>query len=259
MILKRISEQIVSQNWFAVIVEFAIVVLGVFMGLQVQDWNDERKERIEEKDLLIRLYQETQELSANQRLDLEDRRQRAILLAGVTPVLYSIEPARSFSGIECREVLGSHVNRRPPDELPVLDEMIATGEFGILRDSAIKELLRQYILTRERTRAHYVEITNELFRLHSRYPDFIELEVVPVDSGLTYRSDVFTGDELGWTAVCHVDKMRANVALLNDFADNLARMRSVTAFMEQRQEILQELEASLSKKFDGAMVDGPIE
>jgi len=37
MILRRITEHVKSQNWFAVAVEFVIVVAGVFMGLQVQD------------------------------------------------------------------------------------------------------------------------------------------------------------------------------------------------------------------------------
>ena len=52
MILRRITEHLKSQNWFAVAIEFVIVVVGVFMGLQVQDWNDQRKERLEEYDLL---------------------------------------------------------------------------------------------------------------------------------------------------------------------------------------------------------------
>ena len=70
MILRRISENVKSQNWFAVIVEFVIVVVGVFMGLQVQDWNEARKERIEEGELLGRLYEETLGLIGTQRQEL---------------------------------------------------------------------------------------------------------------------------------------------------------------------------------------------
>ncbi|MFN2275594.1 MAG: hypothetical protein ACK2TX_12195, partial [Anaerolineales bacterium] len=70
MILRRISEHISSQNWFAVAVEFIIVVVGVFMGLQVQDWNEARKARIEETGLLSRLHVETRELLEKQREEL---------------------------------------------------------------------------------------------------------------------------------------------------------------------------------------------
>lgn len=35
MILRRITEHIKAHNWFAVLIDFLIVVLGVFVGLQV--------------------------------------------------------------------------------------------------------------------------------------------------------------------------------------------------------------------------------
>jgi len=259
MIIRRIAEHAKSQDWFSVMVEFAIVVAGVFMGLQVQDWSEERKERIEENELLDRLYEETQELLEAQRRELQDLRARTDTLAGINPVLYSQEPARAFSVDECREIVASHVNRRPPDELPVLDEMLATGEFGTLRDKVLKEQLRKYILIRERARSHYYETVNELFRLHSRYPDLITIGLVPIEAGQYYRSDALSGEGFGWYSVCNVEKMRANAAFLNEYADNLARMNSIAGFVEQRQENLEELEAALSARLGTAGGTGPTE
>ena len=92
MILRRITEHLKSQNWFAVAIEFVIVVVGVFMGLQVQDWNDQRKERLEEYDLLVRLYEETQTLLEAQREELVGLRSRADILMDANPVLFSQEP-----------------------------------------------------------------------------------------------------------------------------------------------------------------------
>ena len=77
MILRRISENVRSQNWFTVAVEFVIVVVGVFLGLQVQDWNEARKERIEEQGLLSRLHVETLELLEKQREELVGLNERA--------------------------------------------------------------------------------------------------------------------------------------------------------------------------------------
>src|SRR5210317_1812418 len=108
MILRRISENLRSQNWFAVIVELFIVVIGVFMGLQVQDWNEVRKERIEERELLSRLYEETLGLLETQRQELAGLRERADILIGVNPVLFSQEPLRDISGEECAGIAGSH-------------------------------------------------------------------------------------------------------------------------------------------------------
>lgn len=40
MLLRRITEHVTDQNWFAVGIDFAIVVIGVFIGIQVANWNE---------------------------------------------------------------------------------------------------------------------------------------------------------------------------------------------------------------------------
>lgn len=40
MILRRITGHVKDQNWFAVGVDFFIVVVGVFISIQVANWND---------------------------------------------------------------------------------------------------------------------------------------------------------------------------------------------------------------------------
>ena len=39
MILRRLSQHIKDQNWFAVALDFVIVVVGVFLGIQIGNWN----------------------------------------------------------------------------------------------------------------------------------------------------------------------------------------------------------------------------
>lgn len=253
MILRRITEHLKSQNWFAVAIEFVIVVVGVFMGLQVQDWNDQRKERLEEYDLLVRLYEETQTLLEAQSEELVGLRARADILMGANPVLFSQEPLRVLSGIECEHIASSHVYRRPPDELPVLDEMYATGRFDLLRDNAIKEQLRGYVLLRSRSRAYYEEATNELFRLHSRFPDLIAVGRVPKEAGNGRRWTRLSGEGLRWDPVCDVEKMRASTAFLNEYIDNLSRIGSLIDFTERRQAHLTELKSALSARVDDAV------
>lgn len=45
MILRRLSQSIKEQNWTAIIIEFVLLVSGVFLGIQVSNWNAERIER----------------------------------------------------------------------------------------------------------------------------------------------------------------------------------------------------------------------
>lgn len=45
MILRRIVDHLRQQHWTAIAIELLIVVLGVFIGTQVSNWNDTRIER----------------------------------------------------------------------------------------------------------------------------------------------------------------------------------------------------------------------
>lgn len=58
MIIKRISVGIKNQDWFVVTIEIMIVVAGIFIGLQVDDWNNERKFQQKETKLLLELKHE---------------------------------------------------------------------------------------------------------------------------------------------------------------------------------------------------------
>ena len=52
MILRRLSTSIRKQGWFAVIIETLIVVFGVFIGLQVNNWNNALGDRQSETQIL---------------------------------------------------------------------------------------------------------------------------------------------------------------------------------------------------------------
>lgn len=47
MVIRRIRDHVTAQNWFAVGIDIAIVVVGVFLGLQANNWNAARIERSE--------------------------------------------------------------------------------------------------------------------------------------------------------------------------------------------------------------------
>jgi hypothetical protein len=55
MILKRLSRAIREQNWFAVVLEICIVVLGVVIGFQVTAWGQARADRSQEQVYLRQL------------------------------------------------------------------------------------------------------------------------------------------------------------------------------------------------------------
>jgi hypothetical protein len=58
MILRRVTEHVKAQNWFAVGVDLVIVVVGVFIGIQVANWNEERTQKLRERSYLAQLCEE---------------------------------------------------------------------------------------------------------------------------------------------------------------------------------------------------------
>ncbi len=54
MLLRRITQHVRDQNWFAVFIDFIIVVVGVFIGIQVNNWNTQRIEDSLEHEYLQR-------------------------------------------------------------------------------------------------------------------------------------------------------------------------------------------------------------
>lgn len=55
MILRRVIAHFRKQEWTAIAIDFVIVVLGVFVGLQVNTWNAERGERAAARSYLERI------------------------------------------------------------------------------------------------------------------------------------------------------------------------------------------------------------
>ena len=62
MILRRLVANLRAQNWTAIGLELAIVIVGVFIGTQVSNWNEQRLERRQTERMLSQLQPELQGL-----------------------------------------------------------------------------------------------------------------------------------------------------------------------------------------------------
>ncbi|MDT0595253.1 hypothetical protein [Glaciecola petra] len=61
MLLRRITKHVKEQNWFAVSIDFFIVVIGVFIGIQVANWNEGQADQRRANDLVGRMISEAEE------------------------------------------------------------------------------------------------------------------------------------------------------------------------------------------------------
>lgn len=138
MLLRRFSEHVRAQNWTAVAIDFAVVVLGIFVGLQVDDWNNDRKLRVREQAHLVQL---AEDFRFNQQAasDLaEHHAERASELRFAIGVL-SREVA---SEDELERVRWAILRMRQHPPFPGTtggyDSLLASGDFAILRDADLK-------------------------------------------------------------------------------------------------------------------------
>lgn len=45
MILRRITKHVKDQNWFAVVLDFLIVVVGILIAFQITNWSEARGDK----------------------------------------------------------------------------------------------------------------------------------------------------------------------------------------------------------------------
>ena len=64
MIFKRAIAKLRAQDWTAIAIEICIVVIGVFIGTWVANWNQERQAQNQTRQMLIQLRPELQQLQA---------------------------------------------------------------------------------------------------------------------------------------------------------------------------------------------------
>jgi len=58
MLLRRVTKHVKDQNWFAVFIDFLIVVVGILIAFQITEWNEASQDRAIEKDYKVLLIED---------------------------------------------------------------------------------------------------------------------------------------------------------------------------------------------------------
>jgi hypothetical protein len=154
MIPRRIAEHVKAHNWFAVGIDFVIVVVGVFVGIQVSNWNAARQDHARAEKFLERIH-------AALLTDVEgvDRRLAywgKVQDYGAAALAYA-EEGRMKNGSAWETLLAfyqaSQVWTYSPADA-TYREMTAAGELGLLPD-ALRDGLASYYDVSQRNAAIY--------------------------------------------------------------------------------------------------------
>ena len=139
MILNRLSRAIAKQNWGTVVLEILVVVVGIFLGLRVDDWNESRKNRQLESVYLDKLYADVstmrQELDRN-RARAQEARQRMIAAVLALESCTTDDQAKS----DLKFTLERYQVQGPISYLgATYDEMVESGALARIEDHQLKQ------------------------------------------------------------------------------------------------------------------------
>ncbi len=204
MILRRLSTAVRKQDWFTVVVEIMIVVLGVFLGLQVNNWNEARADQQREASYTVRLHEDVVSLQALRGSLLSFRGTWADGFRSASRVVFEQEN-RDLAPQECEAIAYSYIVTNPTDDLASLIELQGSGQLALFRNKQVSEALSNYLLTRSRTRDSGEGVARSTTNLSGKYPDLVS--VVSSSSGPGFASEY----------ACDLEAMRADQAFLNDF------------------------------------------
>lgn len=132
MILQKLTQAILRQDWFQVLIEVLIVIVGIFLGLQANSWNEERLDRIEERIYLGRLLEDADNSIENQLELISDIELRNVDRQALIQMLYdkniTIDKIPTFSRLFVS--ITNYYNLIYFED--TLDELISSGNISII-------------------------------------------------------------------------------------------------------------------------------
>lgn len=229
MILRSVTKHVRDQNWFAVGIDFLIVVVGVFIGIQVSNWNAARLERLEETAIVERIRNDFARIR-------EDSERSLAFHVGLTEDLKTLVRALRNGAVDVgdeeainRALLLGITFQTSADHSGTFIELLSSGRANILRD---KELLNELVA--------YEDLLRRFSVGQGYFIDMTMAVIVPYTSAFQYAIDAsFFTDDLQLNtedpAIADYDftAMAAEPAFQNA-AEQLVFIHSLTSMWRRR-------------------------
>lgn len=215
MLLRRITEHVKEQNWTAVGIDFVIVVVGVFIGLQVANWNDARQDRAEETVFLQDLHNDLLLASKQSARTEAIRFKQAEDLETGAELIFSEQANRALTEAECTAIAFSHTNNVSRSRLPALIHLQSSGRMSIVSDRTLARELAE-LTQRQEVLDTFIRDTGGItIAIANKYPNLFQTKAkwTRVGNSIETERDVET--------ICQLENLVTNQALINDLTTNV--------------------------------------
>lgn len=144
MILSRVIHHFRKQEWIAIAIDFFIVVIGVFIGIQVSNWNDARQEHAEQQQVEVRLRSDFRGL--DEALTGALNLQEGIILA-LNTLRTAIERGEAMSDED--EAIKTAIVKGVaypsfPRKSATYNELVSSGRLHLVKSDALRNALSFY-------------------------------------------------------------------------------------------------------------------
>ena len=173
MFLRRLYTQLKNQDWTTATIELLIVVVGIFLGLQASNWNDDRVERNLERGYLIRLQEDILASARGQERDIEYLEQQLsdqeIILSALDECQFSPDDSLVIQ----RGISSLGLVNAPRLFRRTIDDLASTGRMGLIQNEEIRSGLATIVAEVEfRDR-----VMESVFRHVEHHRQFIDHQV----------------------------------------------------------------------------------
>ncbi|MFO7764099.1 MAG: hypothetical protein R6V61_10235 [Wenzhouxiangellaceae bacterium] len=144
MLLRSVMQHVRDQNWTAVAIDFVIVVVGVFIGIQVANFNSARFEAKRADSYLQRLHRDVSDdiVMLQQRKALWARQIELGREALAATELRPREQARAWEIVRAFHHASNSVPLQLRDATYV--DMVSSGQLGLIENTELRDFLTLY-------------------------------------------------------------------------------------------------------------------
>jgi hypothetical protein len=141
MILRRVIAHVGKQEWTAIGIDLAIVIVGVFIGIQVSNWNAEREADQRGALFTERLKADLRDEAWYYQLQIEYNRQ---VLASAERAVAALgnESAESNEALLISAYRATQYKQRSRSR-STYDELVSTGTIGLIRSGTLRDTAMQ--------------------------------------------------------------------------------------------------------------------
>ncbi len=138
------TKHVKDQNWFAVGLDFFIVVVGILIAFQITNWNENQTARRAYQDALIKLANESSDTLANAETTRVNINR---MLADVQPAIAILKACAS--GVDAKKAVNKGLNtirsaRSAGAGTIAIDQIINDDRYMLHQDEHEKTILRQF-------------------------------------------------------------------------------------------------------------------